>query len=65
MSGSVTQCLECHENVWAGTKVCPSCGSRNIGATLREVAAYYEIQTAKREKGESKENGRENNTGNT
>lgn len=41
MSGSVTQCLDCHSNVWAGTKVCPECGSNNIAITLREAHRFY------------------------
>lgn len=40
MSGSVTRCLNCGVNVWAGTKICPECGSDNIAPTLREFYNY-------------------------
>ena len=43
MSANVTQCLDCKSNVWAGTKICPYCGSKNIGITLREALMYYRI----------------------
>lgn len=41
MSGSITYCSNCKATVWAGTIICPECGSPDIAPTLREVHAYY------------------------
>lgn len=37
MSGSVTNCMDCNALVWAGTTICPECGSSHIAPTLRQL----------------------------